>query len=764
MGGRPGAPVRLGILDPVLTPKGGLTIRPRLQGRQGFESVSPEPLPVGVKLILAPHQYYGVHQLQDHDDWQPLPGVDPREKLTRLRTGPHRQLEVSRDRDTGLHSVRICDPRPAGEDLVAIHYLLEVPGDSPLSCRLPVAANGCHPDNLSDATFDLLMTPAGVDEPWTSDAAAAMQVILDASSRRERLDAIDRYCQNFADGQPPAQDLAQDPAQNKEALATALFERRGTKDVQASLFVLLCRLFFITARLVQGQDRLFAEASLDGGQRWRPHLADEDEAGTQQGRAVGFQSHAPGVSLGEARLVPFVRGLAPADRTLLASLLGVRSVCLDQATVTASVESTTDAATLQDLAVLDRLLEANNPDAFTLACRFLQAMERPGEAVWSRIADRYSNRSRLAEAVSRLCTRPGVDQKPIRQQLETLEAWAGQQREQSRWRDMLCQLFDRLACAWESGEQVLPVSVQARRKAVEAKKVLSWLLLKETLHFSTIKHSYGDYLVRAGLDTLGCGEDWGTGIQLQLRDWYRDWFAMPSTVFWWDAEPVSPTAGSVSLDDWTPATWGGQLPTLEALLLEPVVSRVRSSQPGRLRVLQQRLGQILPLSAGSTSFIREKNVLILGGLIWPSALRHRLPARLEQQSQSLDPQHREQLLQQLGWAFCHCLYDTVRHYGDELTVQIPYGSRHDKSCAVSGLRAMNDPAQLTRFLMVPPEGMRLLPVSARLVDPAREATGDPDALVLDSRALLTLADEFLASLDPELFWQESFPQPDAGSL
>lgn len=735
-------------MDPVVTPE-GIAIRPRPQGRKGFDSVSPEPLPVGVKLILAPHQYYGVHQLKDHEDWQTLPGVDPREKLTRLRTGPHRQLEVSRDRDTGLHSVRISDPQPAGEDLVAIHYLLEVPGDSTLSCRLPVAANGCHPDSLSDAAFDRLLTPQERDEPWAQDVAAAIQPILDVSSQRERLDAIGRYCRDCADAIPLAQD--------QEAPAGMPLEPQDTSKGQAGLFVLLCRHFGIAARLVQGRDRLFAEASLDGGHRWRTYLAGEPVAATRQARAAGFQSHAPGVSLGESTLVPFVRGLAPADQALLASRLGVRSVCLDQARVTGSAESTADAATLQDLAVLDSLLASQDPDVFALACRFLQAIELPGEAIWSRIADRYSNRSRLAEAVSRLCARPGVDQKAIRQQLEALEAWAGQQREQSRWRDMLCQLFDRLACAWESGEQVLPVSVQARRKAVGAKKVLSWLLLKEALHFSTRRHSYGDYLVRAGLDTLAGGEDWGTGMQLQLRDWYRAWFAMPSTVFWWDAEPVSPTAGSVSLDDWAPATWGGQLPTLEALLLEPVVSRVRSSQPGRLRVLQQRLGQILPLSSGSTSFIREKNVLILGGLIWPSELRNRLPARLEQQSQSLEPQQRERLLQQLGWAFCHCLYNTVRRYGDELTVQIPYGSRHDKSCAVSGLRAMNDPAQLTRFLTVPPEGMRLLPVSATQVDPAREATGDPDALVLDSRALLTLADEFLTSMDPELFWRDNPP-------
>ena len=155
-----------------------------------------------------------------------------------------------------------------------------------------------------------------------------------------------------------------------------------------------------------------------------------------------------------------------------------------------------------------------------------------------------------------------------------------------------------------------------------------------------------------------------------------------------------------------------------------------------------------------------RKVLILGSLFWEGA--HALPSFLLPAAETLltraqvhDKDKRNQAMVLLQWAFCHCLHDTVVRQGGELLSQVPYVAAHDKRCAVSGMASLDTLEQLVQRLLQHPDGWHPVPLHVKQKKPVQTALGDPDAVVLDSLFLLQLAEQFLASMDPETFWQES---------
>ena len=132
----------------------------------------------------------------------------------------------------------------------------------------------------------------------------------------------------------------------------------------------------------------------------------------------------------------------------------------------------------------------------------------------------------------------------------------------------------------------------------------------------------------------------------------------------------------------------------------------------------------------------KRRVLVVAGLFWqggPEVEASVVPAaeRILSAGPTLDGAGRQQALQCLQWAFCHCLYETVHRQGATLLTQVPYAASHDKSCAVSGLESASSQEFLTRRLLLTPESMAFLPLVVRHPSPLQFVLGAPDALVLD---------------------------------
>ena len=151
-------------------------------------------------------------------------------------------------------------------------------------------------------------------------------------------------------------------------------------------------------------------------------------------------------------------------------------------------------------------------------------------------------------------------------------------------------------------------------------------------------------------------------------------------------------------------------------------------------------------------------MLIIGGLFWhggqglPSSVMPAVESILSAKA-NLDEDTRQQATRLLQWAFCHCLLETVHRQGSDLMCQVPYASAREKDCAVSGLELVSSQEQLTRRLLLSPEGMQLLPVLVMQEAPVQAVLGKPDVLVVDSLSLLMLAQQFLDSVDRKLFWR-----------
>ncbi|MCY4472006.1 MAG: hypothetical protein OXC07_04195, partial [Kistimonas sp.] len=114
------------------------------------------------------------------------------------------------------------------------------------------------------------------------------------------------------------------------------------------------------------------------------------------------------------------------------------------------------------------------------------------------------------------------------------------------------------------------------------------------------------------------------------------------------------------------------------------------------------------------------------------------------------------------WAFCCCLYETVCRQGGALRVQMTW--RYEQSFAqeqgyvTTGLMAMNSVEQLINALTQCPPHMVESDVDWSCEAPLRAACNEPDTLVISSRELDDLVEEFVDTMDPEALVQAMGPR------
>ena len=481
-----------------------------------------------------------------------------------------------------------------------------------------------------------------------------------------------------------------------------------------------------------------------------------------------------------ANLQAFIPWLSAVDRQRLAAALKLDPDVLAQVARTGRAQSAAQAAALQDPAVLDSLLCHAELEPFVLACRFIMLMAQPGEAVLERLVDRY-NSSPLMKAALRLCAAGHQPEPAIKEAFNALDVWIRHHRLQPLWHDMMALLLEQLAVPGITARLFHSASQDQEtwRQVEQARELVDWLLHSRWQGSPGAgQHRGSHYRLRRALDSLVESGGGGSRARAALSDWYKDWLALES-VYSGISEPELPDAGNLPFADWWFTSYGGQLSGLERALARPVqpggeedrppnilgtaANQIGASQSlGRTRALDKALEQWLrgahPADSRLPTAGLKRPVLLLGGLCWRGG--QALPVQVQPALESIlsrepdmDAWGRDMAWQLLQWAFCHCLYTTVAQHDSRLLMQVPYVSLHDPRCAVSGLECIRSREQLTRRLLLAPDDMQLLPLVLLDKTPLRTLLAEPDALVLDSLSILILAQQFLASVDTDVFWQ-----------
>ena len=451
----------------------------------------------------------------------------------------------------------------------------------------------------------------------------------------------------------------------------------------------------------------------------------------------------------------YVRGLNLIDRKRLAHWLKQEPQTLEQLARTGLAPSAEWARALEKEALLDSLLGVDDRDAFALACRFLTS-QQPTEAVLDRIAQGWTHPSPVVDRIIRLCDSDTPADQSIKAALETLGAWLERHQQPQRWRELLTRVI------YELTMEVLltrmdPAAPEASgRKAVQARALIPWLLQQPGLCRTRQPHKGTDYMLRWAMD--GLVQLGGWEAEAPLDAWYRDWLALES-VYQRCAEPQLPDADALAFRDWRPSCYGGRLSRLEALL----AGAGAGQKPQELSQAMVDAGSedvkpTPPDGGRDRQNGPKKTVLVTSGLFWlgiPGVAHSTLPVTeaILSGEAALDGVGRGRGIPLLQWAFCHCLFETVRQQGGVLVTQIPYTALDDDSCAVSGLETVSSPELLYRRLLLSPETLAFLPLLIMHKPSVKAALGTSDALVLDSLALLRLAEQFLASVDRKAFWR-----------
>ena len=492
----------------------------------------------------------------------------------------------------------------------------------------------------------------------------------------------------------------------------------------------------------------------------------------------------------------FVQGLDPAGRRRLARCLDLDPAIVEQLADSGRTPLAWQSDLLREDVLLGRLFAADDVHTFELGCRFLTGMSEPPAKIWKQIADPGSEISPLTDAICRLCASEQSIESRVQAELKTIRVWMYQNMQRRRWRGLSAIMLDRLAGLGVAARASLPTPDAAAHKtlqqqAAQARDLIPWLLEQEVVTLDAGLHSASDYLVRQALDALLDLGNQDSRVGGLLYGWYQDWLALKPLCEKIAAPELLSTKAS-GFDDWVPSSYGGSLPRLKkklagksrlkpsALSPEPSTPRASSGpqkkaadkgQPGTTgRWAQWRqastlwLAQLLHNLGLMTSAESEelfepgRKVLMLGGLLWdgdpgqPSPLVRATEAIV---SRAADPALRDAAVQRLQWAFCHCLYNTIAEHKAELISQVPYVSVKDKRAVVSGTTTVGSVQQLVHQLLQQPDNWQAIPLRIMQEKPLQTAVGDPGTLVLDSQALVQLAEQFLARIDKEAFWQES---------
>ena len=729
-------------------------------GQRGYEAVLPAAMP-GDAVSLDHRQYYGIYPLKDTDDWQALPSVHVADQMLQLGTKPPRTTEVIRDSDTGFHYVRFLDAGFCVDDPVMVHFVLEKPDSRHKNPVAPASGpEGIHPDACCDPDLlqrlDAIVAQATENRAgWAPQTLAALRRITQARSNAERVRAIYYYCRAFQ--------ALKTPAPGEDLLAFLLRERQGSCRHRCLVHALLCRRWGIAARVLFGCGHSVVEYSLDGGRSWAVH----DLGGAK----VRLKRRAPPAErLAHRRVCTSVKNFVQRQDAAGRAWLLAHLRLVDEEPPAASapvVEKASGLAAQSETAArLDRAYRLSEAqllqclwgsrvmEGFVLGCCFVQGITNPA-TVRTLMSDLDGKAQFLAGVVSELCLQSSGIQMEIRQQLTQLGVWARRHGDWQRWRFMF----------WHFVKVLISKLYRSLPPPALGEDMVCWLVQQDEFRLHAQNFSALDLGIKEQLEKLARLEGCRNQAQLLQQAWYQAWFHTDMASDWFDTH-AEPMVGNIGFRACNPCCYGGRLSSLESELLTHAVGEGWTDQPEgvpdveRLLMQQPAFRTCRPVIAGGRS------VVLVGGP-W-SGWNRLLSSQVVRLLNGLAPgQGESRKLQDsyhglVRWAFCCCLYETVCRQGGALRVQMTW--RYEQSFAqeqgyvTTGLMAMNSVEQLINALTQCPPHMVESDVDWSCEAPLRAACNEPDTLVISSRELDDLVEEFVDTMDPEALVQAMGPR------
>ena len=254
---------RLKVLNIAMDGPGKLGKVPFAKGECGFESVVPYKLPEG-ELALGSEQSLGAVELRKTKEWQCLPGLHSHEKIPALRVTPATPYKLRKDCLTGQHWIFF--PDAIDRQVFRIDYLVEnrkvfQPGTTPSAWDTSVVSTRTDctlPESMESELDDFFSSFETSDIPAMQKKL--IRRIKSARTQEGRIAAIRDYCSGFkGDGRP---------ASNEDLFGFLLWKMQGRCRHRAVVFVAICRYFGIPARVVESEVHSYSEYSLNGGISW----------------------------------------------------------------------------------------------------------------------------------------------------------------------------------------------------------------------------------------------------------------------------------------------------------------------------------------------------------------------------------------------------------------------------------------------------------------------------------------------------------------
>ena len=254
---------RLEVLDITMDSHGNLGRVPFAKGKYGLEAVTPDELPEG-EVTLHTGQSLGAVELRKTKEWQCLPGLHSNEKIPALRVTPATPYKLEKDRLTGQHWIWFpdaSDGQPFRVDYLVENGEVFQPHSMSSPCDTSAVSmrTDCTIPESMKSELDDFFSNLETSGMWKTQKIL-IQRIKSATTQEDRIAAIREYCCDFKGDRRPARD--------ENLFGFLLRERQGSCRHQAVVFVAICRYFGIPARIVKNEVHSYPEYSLNGGISW----------------------------------------------------------------------------------------------------------------------------------------------------------------------------------------------------------------------------------------------------------------------------------------------------------------------------------------------------------------------------------------------------------------------------------------------------------------------------------------------------------------
>ncbi|WP_422452086.1 AAA family ATPase [Endozoicomonas sp. ALC066] len=385
---------------------------------RGVETLMPERLPgPDQTLILASNQTLGTRELSSDNGQYALPSLTPNDYIVALRMEPDLPFTLVRDQYTGLHTLSVPEAK-VGQSIRVV-YVVEPrePGKATRARQTrPATDLDTHCSEGMKTVLDRVFTT--IDQQRRAKEREPLQTIKDAKDTEQRIEAIRKYCRQFSGKAKPKR--------TENFFEFLVTRQQGNCRHRAPAFVALCRYFGIPCRQVASFVHCFAEYSGDGGQTWKSvDLGGEPgetvETTTEFQTTTKINDSSNKSKRIKALLKDFLKGADLAQQQTLAKACGMSLEELNKALET---NSAFPKVNLSISKIVRNLWEENNLTSFSVGVSLLMSLETK-ELGWDEIVltgtnyDKNRNTySPMSEAVRKILSKSDEDK--ITEQLKLL--------------------------------------------------------------------------------------------------------------------------------------------------------------------------------------------------------------------------------------------------------------------------------------------------------------------------------------------------------